>query len=159
MRLLLLVFFCFFLLFSNLVFEKAIPARRQNPSHVESYANRTGTLLRQLLPILPTMANDVNNTESNTQITHVDRPENNNTTTKDLVPHPKQTTQITKDQQENERITGDIFYPFSTDRPIPTKIYTPSAKHFEYKTRPKYIHTKLSLRQIHKLDDDEYESL
>ena len=38
-------------------------------------------------------------------------------------------------------------------------MYTTSAsKHFEYKTRPKYIHTKLSLRQIHKLDD-EYESL
>ena len=39
-------------LFSNLVFEKAIPARRQNPLHVESYANPTGNLLRQLLPIL-----------------------------------------------------------------------------------------------------------
>ena len=103
------------------------------------------------------MANNVNNTASHIQTPHVDRPENNNT--KDLVSHPKQTTQITKDQQENEQITGNIFYPFSTERPIPTKIYTTSAPtYYEYKTRPKYIHTKLSLRQIHKLDD-EYESL
>ena len=81
------------------------------------------------------MANDVNNTESHTQTPLVDRPKNNNT--EDLVSHPKQITQITKDQQENERITGDIFYPFSTERPIHTKIYTTSAtKHFEYKLGP-----------------------
>ena len=103
------------------------------------------------------MANDVNNTASHTQTPHADSPDNNNT--EDLATHSKQTTQITKDQQENKRITGDIFYLFSTERPIPTKIYTTSGPTpFEYKTRPKYIHTKLSLRQIHKLDD-EYESL
>ena len=103
------------------------------------------------------MANDVNNTESHTTTPHADKTQHNRNTTDNPL-HPKETTQTNKDQQENERITGDIFYPFSSDRPIPTKTYTPSAKHFEYKTRPKYIHTKLSLRQIHKLDD-EYEFL
>ena len=103
------------------------------------------------------MANDVNKTEPQDQTLHADRTENNNT--EDPATHSKHTTQITKDQQENERITGDIFYPFSTEQPTPKNIYTTrGTPPFEYKTRPKYIHTKLSLRLIHELDD-EYDSL
>ena len=83
--------------------------------------------------------------------------DNNNT--KDQASHSKQTSQVTKDQQENERITGDIFYPFSLEHPTPKIIYTTRVTPtFVYKIRPKYIHTKLSLRQIHKLDD-KYDSL
>ena len=103
------------------------------------------------------MANDVNKIKPHEQTLHAKRTNNNNT--KDQATHSKQTPQVTKDQQENERITGDIFYPFSLEHPTPKSIYTTrGTPPFVYKTRSKYIHTKLSLRQIHKLDD-EYDSL
>ena len=74
-------------------------------------------------------------TETQDQTPHADRPDNNNT--EDLATHSKHTTQLTKDQQENEQITGDIFYPFSIKQPTPKNIYTTRGKPpFEYKTRP-----------------------
>ena len=105
------------------------------------------------------MANDVNNINP-----HDDQTPNaewtiDNNNTGAQTNNSKPTSQETKDQQENERITGDIFYPFFLEHPstkiLSTTVVTPS---FLYKTRPKYIHTKLSLRQIHKLDD-KYDSL
>ena len=107
------------------------------------------------------MANDVNNST-----THVDRTLNTKWTTTDnnntaeQATHSTPTSQETKEQQENERITGDIFYPFPTEHPTTNILLitisdTPA---FIYKTRPKYIHNKLNSRQIHKLDD-EYDSL
>ena len=68
------------------------------------------------------MGNDVNKIEPQDQTLHADRTNNNNT--EDQATHSKQTTQVIKDQQENERITGDIFYPFSLEHPTPKSIYT-----------------------------------
>ena len=104
------------------------------------------------------MVNNVNNIKPHDQTLNAERTIDNNNTDNQAT-HSKPTSQETKDQQENERITGDIFYPFSTEHPatkiLSTTVETPT---FLYKTRPKYIHTKLSLPQIHKLDD-EYDSL
>ena len=66
------------------------------------------------------MANDVNKIEPQDQTLHADRTNNNNT--KDQATLPKQTPQVTKDQQENERITGDIFYPISLEHPTPQSL-------------------------------------
>ena len=70
------------------------------------------------------------------------------------------TTLEIQEQHENERITRDIFYPFtlehSAKRNPPDKTFK-SLPDYVYKTRPTYIHNKLNLRQIHKLDD-EYDS-
>ena len=104
------------------------------------------------------MANNVNEIKPHEQTPHAKRAIDNNNT-EDQANYSKQTSPATKDQQENERITGNIFYPFSLEHPaskiLSTTGVTPA---FVYKTRPKYIHTKLGLRQIHKLDD-EYDSL
>ena len=104
------------------------------------------------------MANNVNNIKPHDQILNAERTIDNNNTD-DQATHSKSISQETKNQQENERITGDIFSPFPLEHPattiLSTTIETPT---FIYKTRPKYIHTKLSLRHIHKLDD-EYDSL
>ena len=73
---------------------------------------------------------------------------------------PKRTLQELLEQRQNERITGDIFSPFTLEHPttnnLTIKILKPLV--FIYKTRFKYIHNKLNLRHIHKLDD-EYDSL
>ena len=105
------------------------------------------------------MAYDVNNINPHDDQTRNAEWTIDNNNTDDQATHSKPTLQETKDQQENEWITGEIFYQFSLEHPatkiLPTTVETPT---FLYKTRPKYIHTKLSLRQIHKLDD-KYDSL
>ena len=92
------------------------------------------------------MANDVNNITThddqtpNAEWTTID---NNNTV--DQATHSKPTSQETKEQQENERITGDISYPFPPKYPTVNILHIkiPETLTFIYKTRPKYIHNKL----------------
>ena len=106
------------------------------------------------------MANDVNNI-----ITHDDQTLNaewtttaNNNLVNQATPS-KTSSQNFKEQQENERIIGDIFSPFSPEHPTTNilPIKTLKTPVFIYKTRPRYIHNKLNLRQIQL--DDEYHSL
>ena len=64
-----------------------------------------------------------------------------------------------KEQQENERITGDIFNPFNWTPSITENLLhrTPNMTTERYvcKTRPLYSHTrKITVQQIHKVDDE-----
>ena len=102
------------------------------------------------------MADDVNNiTTHDDQTLNAKWTTTDNNNTVDQATHSKPNSQKTKEQRENEQITGDIFYLFSPEHPstniLPIQIFKTPA--FIYKTRLKYIHNKLTLPQIHKLDD------
>ena len=105
------------------------------------------------------MGNDVNKpTTHDDQTLNAEETPTENNNPVDQATHSKPTSQEFKEQQENEQITGDIFSPFSLEHPTTNilPITTLETSVFLYKTRPKYIHNKSNLSQIHKFDNEYY---